>query len=313
MKAVVYEKYGSPDVLELREVDAPAVTDGDVLIRVRAAAVNRGDWHCLTGTPWPVRVVMGLLKPKRNILGFDAAGTVEAVGQKVTRFRPGDEVFGTSTKAGAFAEYMCVPEDGLVPKPPNLTDEAAGVVPASAITALQGLRNKGRIRPGYNVLINGASGGVGTFAVQIAKSFGAEVTGVCSTRNVGLVRSIGADHVIDYSREDFTKKAGHYDLIFDLVGKHSLADCKRALHPKGVYVAAAGALSRTAWIAMTGGKKMVTMISQPNQEDLVFLKDLLEIGKMTSVIDRRYALNEVPEAIRYIGEGHARGKVVITV
>ncbi len=313
MKAIVYQKYGSPDVLELQEVEKPAVTASEVLVRVHAASVNPLDWHFLRGTPLVVRALAGLLKPKRQILGVDVAGRVEAVGGEVTRFQPGDEIFGSSPNSGAFAEYLCVPEDGVVLKPANLTYEEAAAVPVAALTALQGLRDKGQIQPGHKVLINGASGGVGTFAVQIAKSFGAEVTGVCSTRNLDMVRSIGADRVIDYSEEDFTQTGGRYDLILDAVGNHSLSDCKRALHANGIYVAAAGSSVRSLWILMTGRKKMVWMLTKPNREDMCFMKELLETGKVTPVIDRRYKLSEVPEALRYQGEGHAQGKTVITM
>ncbi len=312
MKAIVYQKYGSPDVLELQEIEKPIVTAGEVLVRVHAASVNPLDWHFLRGTPLVVRVMAGLLKPKRKILGADVAGRVEAVGGKVTKFQPGDEIFGSGNPLGAFAEYLCVPEDGVVLKPANLTYEEAAAVPVAALTALQGLRDKGKIQPGHKVLINGASGGVGTFAVQIAKSFGAEVTGVCSTRNLDMVRSIGADRVIDYSKEDFTQNGRRYDLILDAVGNRSLSECKRALHANGIYVAAAGAPVRALWIAMAGSR-MVTMITKPNREDVAFMKELLESKKVRPVIDRRYPLSEVAEALRYLEEGHARGKVVITV
>jgi NADPH:quinone reductase-like Zn-dependent oxidoreductase len=311
MKAVVYEKYGPPDVLELQEVDTPTVTDSEVLVRVHAASVNPLDWHFLRGTPFVVRIWAGLVRPKRKILGADVAGRVEAVGGKVTRFQPGDEIFGM--KSGAFAEYLCVPEEGVVLKPANLTYEEAAAVPVAALTALQGLRDKGQIQPGHKVLINGASGGVGTFAVQIAKSFGAEVTGVCSARNLDMVRSIGADRVIDYSEEDFTQTDVLYDLILDAVGNHPLSDCRRALHANGIYVAVAGSVVRALWIAMTGRKRMVSMLTKSNREDLCFMKERLETGKVTPVIDRRYPLREVAEALRYLEEGHARGKVVITV
>lgn len=313
MKAIVYRKYGSSDVLELHDVDKPAVGSRDVLVRVHAASVNRADWHLLTGTPPVVRLYWGLFRPGRKVLGHDAAGTVEAVGEGVTRFRPGDSVFGTSEKAGAFAESMRVSEDGLVRKPERLSDEEAAASPTAALAALQGLRDKGRIEPGQWVLINGASGGVGTFAVQIAKAFEAEVTGVCGPRNVEMVRSLGADRVIDYTQDDFTKRDDRYDVILDLVGNHSMRDLKRVLCPKGTYVAAAGGAARMLWIALTGGKRMVSLMSQPTQEDLQYIKDLLEAGVVRPVIDRSYALEEVPEAIRYVGEGHARGKVVITM
>jgi NADPH:quinone reductase-like Zn-dependent oxidoreductase len=313
MKAIVYRKYGSPDVLELQEIDKPSFGNNDVLVRVHASCVNAADWHFLRGSPWVTRLFWGLLKPKRNVLGLDVAGRVEAVGAKVTRFLPGDKVFGTSDNAGAFAEYMCIPEDLVMLKPTNLTDEETAAVPVAALTALQGLRDKGKIQPGQRVLINGASGGVGTFAVQIAKSFGAEVTAVCSTKKLDMVLSIGADHTVDYSREDFTKNDRCYDLILDLVGNHSLADCRRTLRPAGTYVAAAGGPARMLWIAMIGGKRMVSWVSRPNHKDLAFMKELLDTGKVRPVIDRRYPLNDVPEAIRYVEEGHAQGKIVITV
>ena len=314
MKAIVYYEYGSPDVLELKEIDKPVVKDDEVLVRVHATSVNPLDWHFLRGTPLVVRVMAGLLNPRRKILGADVAGRVEAVGGKVTQFQPGDEIFGSSNHLGAFAEYLRVPEDGVVLKPANLTYEEAAAVPVAALTALQGLRDKGQIRPGHKVLINGASGGVGTFAVQIAKSFGAEVTGVCSTRNLEMVRSIGADRVIDYSKEDFTQTGGRYHLILDAVGNRSLSDCKRALHADGIYVAAAGSPARGLWMLMTrGAKKMVAMLTKPTQEDVGFMKELLESKKVTPVIDRRYRLSEVAEALRYLEEGHAQGKVVITV
>ncbi len=312
MKAVVYQKYGSPDVLELQEVDKPTVTDREVLVRVHAASANPLDWHFLRGTPLVVRAMAGLLKPKHKILGADVAGSVEAVGGKVTQFQPGDEVFGSGNPLGAFAEYLCIPEHGVVSKPANLTYEQAAAVPVAALTALQGLRDKGQIQSGHKVLINGASGGVGTFAVQIAKSFGAEVTGVCSTRNLDMVRSIGANRVIDYTEEDFTQ-TGRYDLILDAVGNRSLSDCKRALLADGIYVAAAGSPARSLWMLMTEGKRMVSMFTKPNQEDMGSIKELLESKQVTPVIDRRYPLSEVAEALRYLETGHAQGKVVITV
>jgi len=313
MKAFVYERYGSPGVLEVREVDRPPVSDRDVLIRVRASCVNAADWHFLTGTPRVLRLVAGLAKPKRRILGFDVAGTVEAVGGTVTRYQTGDEVFATTDDMGGFAEYMCVSEDLTVTKPANLTHEDAAAVPVAALTALQGLRDQGKIQAGQKVLINGASGGVGTFAVQIAKSFGAEVTGVCSTSNLDTARSIGADHVMDYTKEDFVSIGERYDLILDIVGNRPLADFRRMLTQYGIYVAAAGGPIRMLWIGMTGGRRMVSWVSRPNQQDLVFLRKLLEAGEVKPVIDRRYPFYEVPDALRYIGEGHARGKVVITM
>ena len=328
MKAIVYDQYGPPDVLELKEVEKPTPKDDKVLIEVQAASLNPLDWHFLRGTPYFMRVVAGLLKPKRKfrILGADVAGRVEAVGRNVKQFQPGDEVFGDIFRCGlgAFAEYVCVPENAaLVLKPTGTTFEEAAAVPVAAVTALQGLRDKGQIQPGQKVLINGASGGVGTFAVQIAKSFGAEVTGVCSTRNLDMVRWIGADHVVDYTQEDFTKNEQTYDLIYCAVGNRSAADYKRALNPKGICVVAGfttmskmlfQVLFLGAWVSMTGSKKiggMGTVI--PNKEDLVFMKELLETGKVVPVIDRCYPLSETAEAIRYLEEGHAQGKVAITV
>ena len=313
MKAIVYQKYGSPDVLELQEVGKPTAGADEVLVRVHAASVNPYDWHFLRGEPFVVRMMAGLVKPKRKILGVDVAGRVEAVGTDVKQFQVGDEVFGSSSNSGAFAEYLCVPERGVVLKPANLTYEEAAAVPVAALTALQGLRDKGKIRAGHKVLINGASGGVGTFAVQITKSFGADVTGVCSTRNLEMVRSIGADRVIDYSKEDFTRSGACYDLILDAVGNRSGSDYKRVLDANGVYVAAAGSPFRSLWMVLTGGKRMVAMLTKPNHQDMGFLKELLESKKVTPVIDRRYKLSEVPEALRYLEEGHARGKVVITM
>jgi NADPH:quinone reductase-like Zn-dependent oxidoreductase len=313
MKAVVYERYGPPDVLELREVDVPTVGDGEVLVRIHAAGVAAGDWHLLRATWFAVRLYQGLFRPKRPILGQDLAGRVEAIGTGVTRFRPGDEVFGSSENGGAFAEYASVPESELAPKPAGLTYAEAATVPVSSVTALQGLRDKGRIRPGHEVLINGASGGVGTYAVQIAKSFDAEVTAVCSTSKMDLVQSIGADHVIDYTRDDFTQMDERYDLVLDNVGNRSLAECRRTLRPEGIYVAVSGAPTRSLWVAMVGGAQMVSFISKVNREDLAFIKELVEAGKLRPVVDRHYALSEVPEALRDFGQGRARGKLVIDV
>ena len=322
MKAIVYDKYGSPDVLELKEIDKPAVGDDQVLIRVRAASVNPLDWHFMRGRPFFLRIKAGLRKPKVIRLGVDAAGTVESTGGNVRRFKPGDEVFGGCT--GAFAEYACASEKALAPKPANLTFEQAAAVPIAALSALQGLRDKGRIQAGQKVLINGAAGGVGTFAVQIAKAFGAEVTGVCSTRNVDMVRSIGADHVVDYTQEDFTRNGQRYDLILDSVGNHSLSAFRHALTAKGTLVMVGGP-DNGRWIGpMTGmlkvvvlsrfvSQKLLPFLAKRSQADLVFLKELLEAGKVTPVVDRCYPLREVPEAIRYLEEGHARGKVVIIV
>ena len=322
MKAIVATKYGSPDVLNLEEVEKSAPKDNEVLVKIHAASVNAGDWHLLRADPFLTRLAFGLLKPKHKILGADIAGRVEAVGGNVTQFQPGDEVFGDLSGCGfgGFAEYVCASEDALVVKPADTSFEEAAAVPSAAATALQGLRDKGQIQQGQKVLINGASGGVGTFAVQIAKSFGAEVTGVCSTSKLEMVRSIGADHVIDYTQEDFTKNGQRYDLILATNGYHPISDYKRALSPKGTYVMSGGsgaqmfqAMLLGPVISMTGNKKMGNLLKKPNKKDLVVLKELLEAGKLTPVIDRTYPLSGVPEAIRYLEEGHARGKVVITV
>ena len=325
MKAIVYEKYGPPDVLQLKEVEKPTPKDDEVLIKVHAASANPADWHLLRATPFLARLAVGLLKPKYKILGSDIAGRVDAVGRNVKQFHPGDEVFGDRFACGwgGFAEYVAVAENRIALKPANVTFEEAAAVPLAAFTALQGLRDKGQIQSGQKVLINGASGGVGTFAVQIAKSFGAEVTGVCSTRNLDMVRSIGADHVIDYTQEDFTKNGQTYDLIYCAVGNRSAADYKRALNPNGICVVAGfttmshmlfQVVFLGAWVSMTGGKKIGAFGTvRPNKEDLVFIKELLETGKVVPVIDRRYPLSETAEAIRYLEEGHAKGKVVITV
>jgi len=322
MKAIVYTKYGAPDVLELKEVEKPTPKDDEVLVKVHAVSANAADLHLLRGDPFLFRLMSGLLKPKNTILGADIAGRVEAVGKNVKEFQPGDEVFGdiSACGRGGFAEYVCARENALVLKPACLTFEQAAAVPMAAVTALQGLRDKGQIQPGQKVLINGASGGVGTFAVQIAKSFGAEVTAVCSTRNVAMARSIGADHVIDYTQEDFTKNGQRYDLILAANGYHPISAYKRALSPKGMYVMTGGsgaqmfqAMLLGPLISMTGSKKMGNLLAKPNQKDLVFVKELLEASKVVPVIDRLYTLSEVPEAIRYLEEGHAKGKVVITV
>jgi NADPH:quinone reductase-like Zn-dependent oxidoreductase len=321
MKAIVQSKYGAPDVLELRDIEKPALRDTDVLVRVHAAAINPLDWHDIRGLPYFVRIGNGLLKPKDRVPGVDVAGHVEAVGRNVTQLRPGDEVFGLSK--GALAEYARGREDLLLPKPAALTYEQAAAVPVAALTALQALRDRGRIQPGQNVLIVGASGGVGTFAVQIAKSFGADVTGVCSTRNVEMVRSIGADHVIDYAREDFTQSGQRYDLMVDMAGTRTLSDCRRALTSRGTYVVVGAPSGR--WLtgpdrfvkalvlSLFVSQSMVPFVTSANKEDLIALKNLIEAGKVTPVIDRSYRLIEAPEAIRYLEEGHARGKVVITV
>ena len=320
MRAAIRTTYGSPDVLELREIEKPDLADDGVLVRVHAASVNRADWYTLTGTPYLGRPSMGLRQPKSQLLGTDFAGTVEAVGKDVTRFRPGDEVFGG--RSGAFAEYVCARSVAL--KPARLTFEEAAAVPVAALTALQGLRDRGQIQPGQKVLINGASGGVGTFAVQIAKALGADVTAVCSTRNVDAVRSIGADHVVDHTREDFTRSDRRYDVMFDNAGSRSWSECKRVLDPQATVVLVGGAMSnhllgplghviKLRLAALLGSRKAVFFIAKFNNADLETLGELLESGKVTPVIDRRYGLSEIADAFRYMGEGHAQGKVVITV
>jgi NADPH:quinone reductase-like Zn-dependent oxidoreductase len=323
MKAIVYTEYGPPDVLQLKEVAKPTPQEDEVLLKVHAASVNYPDWGLLRGKPFLARLMTGgLLKPKNTILGADVAGQVEAVGVNVTQFQPGDEVFGdiSAWGFGGFGEYVSVPEHAIVSKPSKLTFEEAAAVPMAAVVALQGLRGKGQIRPGQKVLINGASGGIGTFAVQIAKSFGAEVTGVCSARNLDMVRSIGADHVIDYTQEDFARNEGRYDLILATAGYRSIFDYRRALSPNGIHVVTGGSMAQIfqpmllgPWISMTGSKKMGNLTAKPNQKDLAFISELLEAGKVVPVIDRRYPLREVGEALRYYGAGHSRGKVVITV
>ena len=322
MKAIVQDEYGSPDALELRDIDEPAVNDNDVLVRVHAASVNFGDWATMKGMPYMFRMVFGLRRPKVKVRGRDVAGQVEAVGRAVTQFQPGDEVYA-EVDQGTFAEYTCASEDLFGLKPVNLTFEQAAAVPLAAGTALQGLRDTGKVRPGQKVLINGASGGVGTFAVQIAKSFGAEVTGVCRTRNVDLVRSIGADRVIDYTKDDFTQSGLRYDLIFDLVGNHSLSDCRRALTPKGTLVLSSGKggrflgpvgrLLRALVLSLFVSQRLRPLAARQSQGDLVLLKELIESGKVTPAIDRTYALSETAEAMRYFGDGHARAKIVITM
>ena len=322
MKAVVFKKYGSPDVLQLQEVEKPVPKDGQVLVKIQAASVNALDWHLLRADPFPVRLAFGLLKPKNNILGADIAGRVEAVGKNAGQFQPGDEVFGDifPSGLGGFAEYACAAGETLVKKPAAISFEEAAALPVAGLTALQALRDHGHIQPGQKVLVNGAAGGVGTFAVQIAKSFGAEVTGVCGRGNLEMVRSIGADHVIDYTLEDFTQKGQVYDLILAANGYHPIWDYKRALRPKGIYVMSGGsgaqmfqAMIFGPWISMIGTRKMGNMMAKSNQKDLSVLKELVENGKIKPVIDRRYPLSEVAQAIRYLEEGHARGKVIITV
>lgn len=336
MKAAVYTRYGPPGVIQIRDVERPVPKDSEVLIKVCAASVNPLDGGLMGGRPYSFRIMTGLRCPKNTRLGVDVAGQVEATGSSVTQFKPGDEVFGVCIRnpqasgagvwvcQGAFAEYVCAPESTLVTKPHNVTFEQAACVPVAAFTALQGLRDKGQIQPGQKVLINGAGGGVGTFAVQIAKAFGAEVTGVCSTRNLEMVRCIGADHVIDYTQEDFTKSAQRYDLFFDCIGNHSLSACRRVVNAKGIYLGVGGPGSR--WIAgllarpvkilvlsRFVSQKLLMFLARPNKEDLALMRELMAAKKIRAVIDRRYSLSEVAQAIRYLGERHARGKVVITL
>jgi len=314
MKAIVYERYGSPDVLELRDVDKPCVTGDGVLVRIRAASTNPYDWHFMRAKPLFTRAMFGWFRPKDQRLGADLAGEVEAVGKDVTRFRLGDAVFGEG--AGAFAEYACVPERWLARKPSNLSFEQAAAVPMAAGTALQGLRDSGKIKAGQKVLVLGASGGVGTFAVQIAKALRAEVTGVCSTKNVEMVRKIGADHVVDYTREDFTRGDVRYDLMLDTIGNRSLRACRRVLAPKAVYVFIGGRMSHLAASMIAGpfvSQDVKAVVAKRSSADLEFLSGLIEAGKVTPVIDRTYKLSEVRNAIGYLEEGHARGKIVITV
>jgi NADPH:quinone reductase-like Zn-dependent oxidoreductase len=317
VKAIVQTNYGLPDVLALKEIDRPAVEDDGVLVRVHAAALHAGDYFTMRGQPFAARLVVGLRKPNENYVpGFDVAGRVEAVGKNVTHFAPGDEVFGAYD--GACAEYLAAAEDRFVHKPARLTFEQAAAIPTSAVAALRGLRDVGKVQPGQKVLINGASGGVGTFAVQIARAMGADVTGVCSTRNVELVRSIGAEHVVDYTREDFTADTRRYDLILDNVGNHSFAECRRVLTPDGVLVPNTGhagmgyvvaALVRSLFTRQQGR----LFVAVPKRDTLLVLQDLVESGKLTPVIDRTYPLSDTPEAFRYLEKGHARGKVVISI
>ena len=323
MKAIVRDTYGSPDVLELRDIDIPEIADDEVLVNVDAAGVGRDVWHVMTGLPYPIRLAgYGLRAPKNPVIGSDVAGVVEALGKNVSRFQPGDDVFGIGK--GSYAEYVCAREDKLAHKPVNLTFEQAAVVAIMGSTALQALRDHGKVRTGQEVLVIGASGGVGTYAVQLAKAFGAHVTGVCSTTKVDLVRSIGADHVIDYTREDFAEGDQRYDLILDIGGNSSLARLRRALTHEGTLVIVGGE-GGGRWLGGTDrqiralvlsrfvGQKLGTFVNNENHEDMLILAELIEAGKITPVIDRTYPLSEVPEAIRYLEEGHARGKVVITV
>ncbi len=324
MRAVVYHRYGSPAVLALHDVEGPTVKDNDVLIRVQAASVNRSDWETLTARPLYVRLSgAGFLKPKRPILGSDIAGRVEAVGPSATQFQPGDEVFGDIMwhGMGGFAEYVSVPETApLALKPTSITSAQAAALPQAAVLGLQGLLAKGQIQPGHRVLINGAGGGAGTFAVQIAKLLGAEVTGVDSTPKLETMRSVGADHVIDYTRENFTKGGRRYDRIIDFAAHRSIFAHKRALHPEGVYLVVGGTMPRLlqaagigALISKTGSRHMGVLVAKPNKEDLSHVASLVEAKKIAPLIDRHYELSEVPEALRYLGEGHAKGKIVITV
>jgi NADPH:quinone reductase-like Zn-dependent oxidoreductase len=323
MQAIVRHTYGSPDVLELAEIEIPTPRDDEVLIKVQASSVNAGDWRMLRADPFLARLDVGLLKPRNKILGFDVAGTVEAAGRAVTQFRPGDEVFGNifDLRGGAFAEYVAVPERLLVRKPANVTFEQAAVVPLAAVTASRGLRHYGQVKPGHKVLINGASGGVGTFAVQIAKALGAEVTAVVSTRNMDLARSLGADHVVDYTREDpLAGGEAHYDVILAVNGYRPIAAYRQALRPGGIYVMGGGSGAQVfqamlfgAWTFRTGDRKFRMLETKPSQEDLAFVAELIEAGKVVPVIDRCYPLEEVPEAIRYLEAGHPRGKVIIGV
>ena len=322
MKAIVVEQYGTPDVMKFKDVEKPAPKDHEVLVKIHAAALNMFDWHLLTADIFLVRLNAGLFKPKYKIPGADMSGRVEAVGKDVTQFKVGDEVYGdlAASGCGSFAEYVSVPEKALALKPVNLTFEEAAAYPMAAVTALQGLRDQGKLQPGQKVLIQGASGGVGSFAVQIAKVLGAEVTAVCSARNMDQVRSLGADHAIDYAKEDFTRNGKQYDLIFAVNGYHPINDYKRALSPKGIYVAAGGSmrqifesLLRSSFVSEKNGRQLGVLTAKPKQEDLIYLKGLTEAGRVKPVIDKRYPLNETAQALRYLGEGHARGKVVITV
>jgi len=321
IKAIVQDRYGSPDVLELKDVDKPVAGENEVLVRVRAAAVNIGNWHLLRGVPYAMRPAVGLFKPKHEIPGLDLAGEVEAVGGGVKQLQPGDEVFGWCD--GAFAEYACTEEDHLLARPANLTLEQSAAVGDSAFTALTAVRDQGKVQPGQKVVINGASGGVGTFAVQIAKSVGADVTGVCSTKNVDMVRSIGADQVIDYTQEDFTQDRHRYDVMLDLVGNRSLSDCRRSLTAQGTYVLV-GVSDMGRWLGLARQikvfasppfvrQRMRIFITRHTREDLVVLKELVEAGDVMPVIDRRFQLSEVPDALRYQGEGRPHGKIVIAV
>ncbi|VEF46203.1 alcohol dehydrogenase, zinc containing [Bacillus freudenreichii] len=322
MKAIVCNKYGSPDVLEFKEIEQPLPLENQVLVKVHTASLNFGNLVLLRGKPFLARFAFGLLRPKYSIPGGDIAGIVEAVGKDVKQFQPGDEVFGDLSRCGwgGFAEYVTVPEYALALKPTNISFEEAAATPMASVTALQGLRDKGKIKPGQKVLICGASGGVGTFAVQIAKSFGAEVTGVCSTRNLEILHSIGADQIIDYTKEDFTQKEERYDLILGVNGSNSISAYKRVLKPNGNFVHVGGSESQMfqslvfgPFISITGSKKISNLLQRANQKDLIYVKELLEAGKVKPVIDKRYKLSEISEAFKYFQKGHAQGKVVLTV
>jgi NADPH:quinone reductase-like Zn-dependent oxidoreductase len=323
MKAIVQTKYGSADVLSLKEIDKPVMPDNGVLVRVHAASVNAGDWHLMRGTPFLIRFMFGgLLKPKIKILGFDVAGQIEAIGKDVTQFKPGDEVFGDLSECGfgAFAEYVCATESALVLKPTNLSFEEAATVPGAALAALQGLRDYGQIQSGQKVLLNGASGGVGSFAVQIAKAFDAEVTAVCSTKKMDMVRSLGADHIIDYTQADVTQTGQRYDLIFDAAAYRSVFDYLPILTPEGTYVLVGGSTARFfqvmflgSWISRISHRRVKCLASKPNQKDLVTLRELIVAGKIVPFINQRYNLSEIPVAIRHLEQRQVMGKVAICI
>ena len=323
MKAIVYTDYGTPDNLSLQETGKPVPKDNEVLVKIRAASINKADYYMLLGKPFLIRLAgYGFFKPKNTILGADIAGTIEATGKSVKSFKTGDEVFGDIFERGfgGLAEYVCVNENVVAPKPANISFEEAASVPLAGVTALKGLRDRGQIKAGQKVLINGASGGVGSFAVQIAKAFGAEVTAVCSTGNLGTARSSGADHVIDYTKEDFTKNGLQYDLILAVNGYHTLLEYKRALKPEGIYVVAGGTMNQIFQALLVGplysiggNKKIYSLTSNPEKKALLFLKELIEAGKVKPVIDKKYPLSQTADAFRYLAEGHAKGKIVITI
>ena len=320
MKAVVYTRYGPPDVLQLKEIERPTPADDEVLIELHAVSVNRSDWESLIGKPLYARIG-GILRPRRHILGSDIAGRVERVGRNVTRFQRGDEVFGDILpRMGGFAEYVCARERVLAPKPAGMTFEEVAAIPQGAVIALQGIRDKGQVKPGQSVLINGAGGGAGTFAVQLAKLYGAEVTGVDSTSKLDFLRSLGADHVIDYTREDFTNNGKQYDFILDVIAHRSVFDYRRALKPNGSYYMAGGSVATAfqalflgPWIRRSAGKNIRVLAVQPSVKDVVHITELCQAGKIVPIIDRRYPLSKVPEALRHLGEGHPKGKIIITM